>query len=119
MDKYEPLRQASIEHLKGWDAQYGIELSDAKFDAVVVRFDRLPDDVMPLARDIYEFCPDTVDQHFGCVAEMLSLAEETGEDVPPEMAELMEGVDLEDEDHGLELLRRSLVKHKTVALWWD
>jgi hypothetical protein len=132
MDKYEPLRQAGtnganfdldteaiIEHLKDWDARYGIELSDVKFDAVLVRFDRLPDDVMSLAKDIYEFCPDTIDQHFGCVAEMLNLAEETGEGMPTEMAELVEGVDLDDEDYGLELLRRSLVKHRTAGLWWD
>jgi hypothetical protein len=105
--------------LKDWDARYGIELSDVKFDAVLVRFDRLPDDVMSLAKDIYEFCPDTIDQHFGCVAEMLNLAEETGEGMPTEMAELVEGVDLDDEDYGLELLRRSLVKHRTAALWWD
>jgi hypothetical protein len=50
---------------------------------------------------------------------MLNLAEETGEGMPTEMAELVEGVDLDDEDYGLELLRRSLVKHRTAALWWD
>lgn len=132
MDKYEPLLKAGtnaanyemytadlIEHLKEWDKAYGIELSDVASDRVVVRFDRLPSDVMLLAKDVYEFCPDTIDQHFGCFKEMVDHAEETGEAIPNELTELMDGVDLDDDDYGLELLRRSLVQNKTIMLWWD
>lgn len=132
MDKYQPLREAGtnaanyemgtddvIEHLKQWDKAYGIELSEVTFDTVVVSFDRLPNDVLPLAEDIYEFCPDTIDQHFGCFKEMLEHSEETGESVPNELSQLIEGVDMDDENYGLELLKRSLVKNKKVMLWWD
>jgi hypothetical protein len=132
MDKYQPLRDAHtnggnydldtddvIEHLKQWDADYGISLSDIQRDQVLVQFDRLPSDLAALANDIYEFCPDTIDQHFGCLAEMVELAEETGEDLPPNVAELVKGVDLEDENYGLVLLQRSLAANKLVALWWD
>lgn len=132
MDKYQPVRDAGtnamnfdldteavIARLKEWDARYGIELSDVGFDRVLVRFNRLPDDVMALAKDVYEFCPDTVDQHFGCMAELVELAEETGEDVPENVRELIDGVDLSAENYGLELLRRSLVKEKAIGLWWD
>jgi hypothetical protein len=132
VDKYQPLRDAGtnginfdldtdavIAHLKKWDTDHGIELSDVKGDAVLVRFTRLPKDVAALAKDIYEFCPDTIDQHFGCFAEMVDLADETGEELPENIAELIEGVDLSDENYGLELLERSLRKNKTVHLWWD
>jgi hypothetical protein len=132
MDKYQPLRDAGtngvnfdldtddvIAHLRDWDAKYGITLDNVTDDAVLVTFKKLPVDVASLAADIYEFCPDTVDQHFGCFAEMVELAEETGEDPPPEVLALIEGVDLSDENYGIELLRRSLAKNKSVALWWD
>jgi hypothetical protein len=135
MDKYQALRdantnganfdldtQAIIAHLQGWDRQFGIELSDVRFDAVTVRFDRLPDDpaaLAALAADVYDFCPDTIDQHFGCVHEMIGYADETGEPVPDHLRELVDGVDLTADDYGLELLKRSLAKHKLVTLWWD
>jgi hypothetical protein len=132
MDKFQPLRDARtngvnydldtddvISHLQDWDAKYGIELSGVETDAVVVGFKRLPEDAMTLAKDIAEFCPDTIDQHFGCVHEMLEAAEEMGEEAPEHIRELVKGVDLEDENYGLELLKRSLEKNKMVALWWD
>ena len=43
--------------------------------------------------------------------------------MPPEtLASLqvqVEGVDLTDEDYGLELLKRSLQREKDLHLWWD
>ena len=132
MDKYQPLRDAGIngvnfgldtddiiEHLKQWDARYGIELSDIASDRVLVRFNRLPEDAMQLATDVYAFCPDTVDQHWGCIREMVELADEAGEELPDDIGELIEGVDLDDENYGLELLKRSLTKTQAVPLWWD
>ncbi|WZO98274.1 DUF4253 domain-containing protein [Isosphaeraceae bacterium EP7] len=129
MDKYQALREAGtnganydldtdavIGHLREWDAKYGIELSDASSDSVVVLFDRLPDDAGSLADDVYAFCPDTVDQHFGCFKEMLEMHEDA---VPEDLRELVEGVDLEDENYGVELLRKSIVSTKAVRLWWD
>ena len=131
MDKYQPLRDAGtsagnfdldtdavIEHLRAWDARYGISLSDAGTDSVTVSFNEVPEDTGELAADIYAFCPDTVDQHFGCIGEMIDMCEETGEEVPPNVTELVDGVTLEG-DYGVELLERSLKKHKQVALWWD
>ena len=50
---------------------------------------------------------------------MMEMADETGEELPPELLELTVGVDFEDDQYGLELLQRSLAKHRQVALWWD
>lgn len=132
MDKFDTLREvgtdganydlnteAMIAHLKVWDTQYGITVSDVKSDAVVVRFDRLPDDTLPLAGDIYAFCPDTIDQGFGVYKDMAEDYKAEGDALPEEMAELVKGVDFEDENFGLVLLSRSLSLHKVVALWWD
>src|SRR5262245_59763350 len=132
MDKYDSLRQAGtnganydldtedvIAHLQAWDTKYGISLGKVKRDAVMVTFEKLPDDITQLAADVYEFCPDVIDQHFGSFAEMVEMAEESGEGIPEKVQELIEGVDLTSDDYGIELLRRSLARDKRVALWWD
>ncbi len=132
MDKYETLREAGtsganydfdtdgvIKHLKGWDEQYGISVSDAKSDAVTVEFDQLPDDTLPLAKDIYEFCPDTIDQGFWFYKDEVEGYKESGEELPEEIAKLVAGVDFGNKDFGLELLSRALSIQKSVMLWWD
>jgi len=132
MDKYEELRTQGtnganfdietedvIARLKDWDERYGIDLSEVESDRVTVRFDSLPDDLDSLAGEIYEFCPDTIDQGFGCYDEMIDAAEEMEQEVPDDVRELVNGVDLEDEDYGLELLKRSLRREMVIGLWWD
>lgn len=132
MDKYQPLRDAGtsagnydldtddiIRRLQAWDDRYGIALSEVGHDRVDVAFDRTPDDLSEFAREVYLFCPDTVDQGFGCVAEMLEVAEGAGQSIPPEIAELAEGADLEEADYGVELLARSIARTQSLSLWWD
>jgi hypothetical protein len=60
-----------VQRLEQWDALYTIEISDVEPDGLVVRFATLPDDLSTFAREIYEFCPDTIDQHFGCIDDMV------------------------------------------------
>ena len=64
-----------IKKLQQWDDQFGIEISDIAHDAVTVSFKSIPDDTRSLAEEIYEFCPDTIDQHFGCFEELIDGAE--------------------------------------------
>ena len=110
---------AIIAKLRDWDTRLGIAVSEITAVSMVVKFERLPDDTGALAEEVYDFCPDTVDQHWGCVAEMVEMAEETGEEVPEHIASLIGGVDFSDERYGVELLRRDLVARRTVDLWWD
>jgi hypothetical protein len=132
MDKYQELRtheteapncdldtEDIINKFKEWDQKYGIDLSDIESDSVTIHFKNLPDDLTLLAQEIYEFCPDTIDQHFGCFGDMIEILKDRGEEVSEEILELVEGVDLEDDNHGLELLQRTLKKYKLLGLWWD
>ncbi len=125
MDKYQSLREAKtnganfdlntdaiIAHLKEWDAMYGIEVSEAAPDAVTVVFRNVPADPTDLATDIDKFCPDVIGQNLGCVREMLDAAEELGQPVPPHITGLIEGVDLNEDGYGLELLKRMLLKER-------
>jgi hypothetical protein len=51
-----------IARLKSWDASYGITLSGIGFDWLRLELTRLPPDIQAFAREVYEFCPDTVEQ---------------------------------------------------------
>lgn len=132
MDKYQQIREVGtngdnydlstedlIEQFQYWDAQYGLELSDIEFDAVTVTFNDLPEDLTELAIKIYEFCPDVIDQHFGCMADAIAVAEEFNQPLSDEIQVLLKDIDLTDEDYGFELLKRSLSIHKAITLWWD
>lgn len=132
MDKYQQLREVGtngdnydlgtedvIHQLQKWDVEYGIELSDVEFDTVTVTFRNLPDDLTDLAIEIYEFCPDTIDQHFGCFAESIAIMEGFEQDLAENVKALIQDVDLTDDDYGLELLKRSLALNNAVTLWWD
>lgn len=129
MDKYHTLREkqtqapnydlettAIIEQLQTWDRNYGIVLSEVEHDRLVVVFQQLPADLNSLAQEIYQFCPDVIDQHFGCFDQFFEHSSATW---PPELQALLAGIDFEDENFGLELLKRSLAQSSTVALWWD
>lgn len=106
-----------VAKLQAWDAAYGIEIQDVENDAVTVMFQTLPEDLPGLAADIYEFCPDVIEQHFGCFD---SLVEDLApEDVPPELTELIADVDFADDEFGMVLLIKSLRMNKGVGLWWD
>jgi hypothetical protein len=132
MDKYQQLREVGtngdnydigtedvIHQLQKWDAEYGIELTDVEFDTVTVIFRNLPEDLTDLAVEIYEFCPDTIDQHFGCFAESIEIMEGFEQDLADNVKALIQDVDFTDDDYGLELLKRSLALNNAVTLWWD
>ena len=132
MDKYQQLRDIGtngdnydlstedlIEQFQYWDAKYGIELNEVEFDSVTVIFKDLPEDLTELAIEIYEFCPDTIDQHFGCFADAIAVMEDFDKDVAENIQALIKDIDFNDEDYGFELLKRSLAINKAVALWWD
>jgi hypothetical protein len=116
---YDVSTEDIIRRLRDWQARCEFEVVGAERDSVTLRFSTLPEDLGAFAREIYEFCPDTIDQHFGCFEEMIDGLEEMGKDVPEDVQELIEGVDLSDEGSGLELLRRSLARDKAIQLWWD
>lgn len=108
-----------IAELRRWKAMCSFRVTEAGGDRVTIKFDTLPPDMESFVKELYAFCPDLVDQGTGCVAEMVEMANEMGEEIPPAMKELIEGVDFEDENYGLEILKRELQRGLKVMLWWD
>ncbi len=64
---YEIENEAVIAKLKEWDERFGLNLIGADFDWVEAEFRTRPDDMAAFAKEVYEFCPDVVDQGVGTV----------------------------------------------------
>jgi hypothetical protein len=111
--------EAILTELRRWKTLCKFRVTEAGGDRASIEFDTLPADLETFVKDLYAFCPDLVDQGTGCVAEMIEMAAEMGEDIPANMQELIKGVDLDDENYGLEILKRELQRDKKVMLWWD
>jgi hypothetical protein len=111
--------EAIVQQLDRWDLLYGIDVTDVGSNKVTVRFLSLPDSLDQIAREIYAFCPDVVDQGFGCLDDMVAIQSRDGREIAPELARLIDGVDLQHPDAGLILLQRSLRDTRSIALWWD
>lgn len=107
------------EKLDKWDSLYAIEVTDVEQDRLLVKFASLPDDLSELVDEIDEFCPDVIEQHFGCMDDAVEMMQEHDQEIPDEMAELIAGVDFNDENFGKVLLEKSLRSSKMLALWWD
>jgi hypothetical protein len=56
-----------IARVEKWDARYGLVLRGAGFDWFEAEFLRPPQTMLEFAKEVYEFCPDVVDQGTGTV----------------------------------------------------
>jgi uncharacterized protein DUF4253 len=59
--------EALVKKLRVYDQRYGIDIFHAESDTIEFTMLRMPEDVMAVARDLYEFCPDIVDQGLGSI----------------------------------------------------
>ena len=116
---YEMDTDAIIARLTEWQRLCSFEITGAEGDTVEIKFDTLPADMDEFVQDLYDFCPDLVDQGTGCVREMIEAMEENGKGIPPATQQLIEGVDFNDDDYGLEILKREVQAKRAVTLWWD
>jgi hypothetical protein len=112
---YDVTTEDIIKKLQDWDKLFGIQISDISYDQVTVFFQKLPDNLAEMAMEIYEFCPDVIDQGFGCMDDMLTMIPEIDEQTKA----LLEGVDMDNPDFGLKILENALKIEQKVTLWWD
>jgi hypothetical protein len=64
---YDMMTEDLVRKLKTFDKEVGLDILQANTDTVVARIKRLPPDLSTFAKDVYEFCPDVVDQGVGSV----------------------------------------------------
>jgi Domain of unknown function (DUF4253) len=51
-----------LDRLRAWHARYGLRIVGASREWVEAELVRQPEDMLAFAREVYEFCPDIVDQ---------------------------------------------------------
>ena len=67
-----------VRKLQEYDSKYGIDVFHAETDTIEFRFRALPTDLPAFCNDLYEFCPDIVDQGVGTVEELEKEVAKTG-----------------------------------------
>ena len=103
-----------IEKLTVWDAQYGLDLQGASHDWVQFKLRSLPNDLYSFAKEVYDFCPDSIEQGLGCGYEMM---EEAGEGFEQYGDEVPRGLDFT--EGGLRLMAAEIKRGTPLFLWWD
>ncbi|RZJ53396.1 MAG: DUF4253 domain-containing protein [Flavobacterium sp.] len=54
-----------IKKMEEWQTKYGISVIGCELDYVHIDFDKLPENMDEFAKEVYKFCPDSVDQGVG------------------------------------------------------
>jgi len=54
-----------VEKIAEWKSKYGLVVIGCGRDWVHIEFDKLPDDLDAFSKEVYKFCPDSVDQGVG------------------------------------------------------
>jgi hypothetical protein len=66
-----------IHKLKEWNHRLDFRIAAAGFDSVGIVLEDLPQDVEAFADEVYEFCPDTIDQGAGSKKELVKVIRTT------------------------------------------
>lgn len=59
-----------VKKISEWKSEYGLSVIGCSRDWLQIEFDKLPPDLDAFANEVYEFCPDIVDQGVGSVIEL-------------------------------------------------
>jgi len=76
-DDYDISNQDVIERLKEWETHSPFDIIGADGDWVEIEFKILPKDLKAFAEEVYDFCPDAVDQGPGSIAELAKEIQKT------------------------------------------
>lgn len=69
---YDVEHEDVIRRLRDWDSLYGLNIVGAGMDWLFAEFDNPPNDWAAFAEEVYEFCPDVVDQGAGSIEALAS-----------------------------------------------
>lgn len=142
---YGVLTDAILEKIDKWRSQCELEIVGAGHDWVAIQFATLPREICAFAEEIYEFCPDTVEQGVGLESEeddpekfeaarqlcpKLSASMErkleeqkarfAAMKIPPGMRAAIELSGFSTPtDMGIRLLAYELKESRQLFLWWD
>ncbi len=134
-DNYEVSNADVLAKLQSWNSSYGINIVGVKHDVVALTFEKLPDNLLAFAQEVYEFCPDIIDQGYASEAEdsdenieeLLELHEKahlgqvTGEELMARIQELQPSIDDREQlnQRALKMLADNIEESRSLFLWWD
>lgn len=75
---YDMETEELVHKLQEYDSKYGIDIFHAETDTIEFRLRSLPDDLPAFCSDLYDFCPDIVDQGAGNVEQLEEEVARTG-----------------------------------------
>jgi len=67
-EEYDILNEDVVARLKDWEKTFSFDIIGADNDWVEIEFKTLPKDLFLFAEEVYDFCPDAVDQGPGSVS---------------------------------------------------
>ena len=67
-----------VKQIQAWDVAYGVDIFQAETDTIQLRLKKIPADMQKFAEEVYEFCPDIVDQGVGSVDQLANEIGTTG-----------------------------------------
>jgi hypothetical protein len=76
-DDYDISNQDVIDRLKEWEIHSPFDILGADVDWVEIEFKTLPKDLKAFTEEVYDFCPDAVDQGPGSTAELAKEIQKT------------------------------------------
>lgn len=76
-DDYDISNQDVIERLKDWEKNSPFDIIGADNDWVEIEFKALPKDLKAFAEEVYDFCPDAVDQGPGSIGGLITEIQQT------------------------------------------
>ncbi len=108
-----------VERLTDWSKKFKFEVLEVDYATVKLKLESLPENLADFCQEIYEFCPDVIEQEYATLAYKLSKDKELGEVIEPENLALIDGLDPEAEDFSLRVMERNLPRVMKLTLWWD
>jgi hypothetical protein len=67
-----------IAKIQSWDASFGVDIFQAETDTIQLKLKSIPTQLDAFAQDVYEFCPDIVDQGVGYVHKLAEQIRDSG-----------------------------------------
>jgi hypothetical protein len=68
-----------IKQIQAWDTAYGVDIFQAAADTIELRLKKVPADLKQFAGEVYEFCPDIVDQGDDSIDQLAKAIGSTGQ----------------------------------------
>ncbi|WP_353258678.1 DUF4253 domain-containing protein [Prochlorothrix hollandica] len=116
---YDVDTEAIVARLLNWSQRFKFDVVEVDSATVILKLESLPENLPEFCQEVYEFCPDTLEQGYDCLPDLLELAQDSGEAIDPALLDLLQDLDPTADDFGLRAMEKDLPRTMALTLWWD